>query len=73
MARTGRSTINYVVAIAGALILAYGIVRLSEGMSVFYSLIAVLGFLVAGYGVFDERRARRGTPESEVDGGRTIE
>ena len=65
--------INTVAAVVGIVMLGYGI----YGMAIVFTLIsavwAVLGFLIVGWAVLDRRRFRRGTPESEVDGGHTIE
>jgi hypothetical protein len=58
---------------AGALSMAVGIIGLMDGFSVGSTFFAVLGFLIAGWAVLDYRRFMRGTPESEVEGGRTIE
>jgi membrane associated rhomboid family serine protease len=69
-----RASWIYVVAgVLGGIFIGFGVVGLSGGISLSATFIAVLGFLVAGWALFDYRRFRRGTPESEVDGGRTIE
>jgi uncharacterized membrane protein YdcZ (DUF606 family) len=59
--------------VVGGVFIAFGIIGLSSGISVGATFLAVLGFLIAGWAVLDYRRFQRGTPESEVDGGRTIE
>ena len=73
MAEPRGSWINFVGGAAGAVALALGIVRLTTEFSFLGTFLAVLGFLVLGWAVLDYRRFRRGLPESEVDGGRTIE
>ncbi len=65
--------INVVAFLAGCAILAFGVMGLMGGFSVWSSFLAVFGFLVAGWAVLDYRRFLRGTPESEVEGGHTIE
>lgn len=65
--------IHVVAIIAGAAAMLVGIGRFVVSGSLAGSVIAVLGFLVLGWSVLDARRYRRGTPESEVDGGHTIE
>jgi hypothetical protein len=57
----------------GAIIFLTGIFGLTRGLSLGDSLFAVLGFLIMSWAALDYRRFRRGTPESEVGGGRTIE
>jgi hypothetical protein len=65
--------INVVAATVGGVALGIGIGRLVFGITLGGTLWAVIGFLLVGWAVFDRRKFRRGTPESEVDGGRTIE
>lgn len=65
--------INFAAGAVGAILLAIGIVGLMDGFSVRSSFMAVLGFLVLSWAALDYRRYRKGTPESEVDGGHTIE
>ena len=65
--------INFSAGAVGAILLAIGIVGLMHGFSLRSSFMAVLGFLVIGWAALDYRRYRRGTPESEVEGGHTIE
>ena len=65
--------VNVLGATVGGIALGSGVVRLFAGFSLLGTLWAVIGFLVLGWAVFDSRRFRRGTPESEVDGGHTIE
>lgn len=65
--------INVVAATVGGVALGIGIGRLVFAITLGGTLWAVMGFLLVGWAVFDRRKFRRGTPESEVDGGRTIE
>jgi hypothetical protein len=73
MAEPQRGWIHLLGGIAGAILVALGILRLMHDFSVMGSFLAVLGFLIAGWAALDYRRFRRGTPESEVEGGHTIE
>ncbi|CAN5687191.1 MAG: hypothetical protein H0U67_00070 [Gemmatimonadetes bacterium] len=69
-----RSPWIYVIAaIVGCVALGIGIGRMMAGLSMMNATWAVLGFLVLGWALLDRRKYRRGTPESEIDGGRTIE
>lgn len=66
--------INLVGGLVGCVLLATGILGLiSGGFGLWDSFIAVLGFLIVSWAAFDYRRFRRGTAESEVDGGHVIE
>ena len=65
--------INVVGAIVGGFAFGYGIAALSRGFALLPVVWSVLGFLVLGWAIFDLRRFARGTPESELDGGHTIE
>ena len=73
MPRTRSPWLNAAAAIVGAVALLSGIVRLVYGFSLHGATWAIIGFLILGWAVFDRRKFIRGTPESEVDGGRTIE
>lgn len=73
MARVRGAWINALGGAAGGILLAIGIVGLIEGFSFLSTFLAVLGFLVIGWAALDYRKYVRGTPESEVDGGRVIE
>ena len=68
-----RPWINVLAGVTGGVALGVGIGWLIAGAVLTGSVLAVLGFLVVGWAVLDRRRFRRGTPESEVDGGHTIE
>jgi uncharacterized membrane protein YdcZ (DUF606 family) len=66
--------IYWVAGILGGLVLAAGLIGMARtGVTVRESLLAVVGFLILGWAVLDYRKYRRGTPESELGGGRTIE
>lgn len=65
--------VNVVGATVGGLVLGLGLGSLYSGFSLGGITWAVLGFLMVGWAFFDRRLFRRGTPESEVDGGKTIE
>jgi cation transporter-like permease len=65
--------VNVVAAVVGGVMFGMGIARMILAFSLLSLVWAVLGFLVLGWAVLDRRRFRRGTPESEVDGGHTIE
>lgn len=65
--------INVVAVVFGVILLMYGVLGLREGFDVMSTFVAVVGFLVAGWSVLSYRRFQRGTPESEVEGGHTIE
>lgn len=73
MANIRSPWINVIAATVGGLALGLGVGKLYFEFSLAGLVWAVLGFLVVGWAVFDRRKFRRGTPESEVDGGRTIE
>jgi hypothetical protein len=73
MAEPRRGWINGVVGAVGAIVFAIGILGLTTGLSTWDTFVAVFGFIVMGWAVLDYRRFRRGTPESEVGGGHTIE
>ncbi len=65
--------INVLAAVVGGVMLGIGLARMIFAFSLASLVWAVLGFLILGWAVLDRRRFRRGTPESEVDGGYTIE
>lgn len=65
--------VNVAAGVVGGIAMGMGVGRLYFGFTMGGLLWAVLGFLLVGWAVFDRRKFRRGTPESEVDGGRTIE
>ena len=65
--------VNVAAAVVGGVVMGVGLGRLLIQPTLRASVLAVLGFLIVGWAVLDRRRFRRGTPESEVDGGRTIE
>ena len=65
--------INTVAGLVGLAALAWGLTLLVTAPSLRGVVWSVFGFLVLGWAIFDRRKFSRGTPESEVDGGRTIE
>lgn len=65
--------VNLVSAIVGGAAFGMGIARFIASGSPMGLLWALVGFLLLGWAVFDRRRFTWGTPESEVDGGRTLE
>jgi hypothetical protein len=65
--------INVIAAAVGGVAMGIGISRLTVEFTMIGAVWAVLGFLILGWAILDRRRYRRGTGESEVDGGRTIE
>lgn len=73
MANIRGAWVNLLGAIAGSALIAVGVIGLRYGFHFWDSFIAVLGFLILGWAALDYRRFRRGTPESELDGGHTIE
>ncbi len=73
MAEPRSRWVNVLGALVGGLVFGIGLARMILEFSQLSMVLAVLGFLVLGWAVLDRRRFRRGTPESEVDGGHTIE
>lgn len=73
MSNRSGNWINFVAGVLGGFLLGMGVAGLARGFSTWDSFLAVLGFLIASWAVLDYRRFRRGTPESEVEGGHTIE
>ena len=65
--------INRVAALVGLAAFLRGIYLLVQAVTLYGAVWAMLGFLVLGWAYFDRRKFLRGTPESEVGGGRTIE
>ena len=65
--------INRVAALVGLAVFLRGIYILVQAVTLYGVVWAVFGFLILGWAYFDRRKFLRGTPESEVDGGRTIE
>lgn len=70
MARIDSPWVNVVAATVGGLALGLGLGSLYSGFTMGGIFWAVLGFLVVGWAIFDRRRFRKGTPESE---GKTVE
>jgi hypothetical protein len=73
MSRLRGGWINLLAFLGGCAGFARGVVGLMDGITLPYTVFAVLSFLIAGWAALDYRRFVRGTPESEVGGGRTIE
>jgi hypothetical protein len=65
--------INTIAGLIGLLAMLWGLSLLVTEISLRGVVWAVIGFLVLGWAFIDRRKFARGTPESEVDGGRTIE
>jgi hypothetical protein len=65
--------LNIVAAIVGGIVLGFGVGRFAHHPSLLPAVTAVIGLIVLWYAVSDRRKARPGTPESERDGGHTIE
>ena len=65
--------VNVLAAIAGGIALGIGIGRMVVGFTVGAGVWTVIGLIVLWWALSDRRKFRRGTPESEVDGSRTVE
>ena len=65
--------INVVAAVAGGLLLGFGIGRFAHEPTIAAGLATVFGLILLWWAVSDRRKLRRGTPESEADGSHTIE
>ena len=65
--------INVVGAIAGGLLLGFGIGRFAHTPAVGPAVYAVIGLILLWWSISDRRKASRDTPESETRGGHTIE
>jgi hypothetical protein len=65
--------LNIVAAILGGIVLGFGVGRFAHHPSLLPAVTAVIGLVVLWYAVSDRRKSRPGTPESESDGGHTIE
>lgn len=73
MAESRRAWLNVLSGLLGGLLFGLGIAGLVLRFNLWDTMLAVFGFLVIGWAVLDYRRFRPGTPESEVEGGHTIE
>lgn len=60
--------LHYLAGFLGGILLGYGVAHLSEGFSLWYGFLSLVGLIVLGWAIVDYRRFRHGTPESEVDG-----
>lgn len=65
--------INVVASVVGGLILGTGIGQLIFGFSIGAAVWTVIGLIILWWSLSDRQKFTRGTPESEVDGSRTIE
>ena len=73
MATRRRAWVNVLAGAVGGIALGMGVGRLYFGFTLWGVVWAVLGFLIIGWSIFDQRISRPGNPESEIRGGRTIE
>jgi hypothetical protein len=71
--RKRRVWVNVLAGALGGVALGMGVGRLYFGFTLWGLFWAVLGFLIIGWSVFDQRASRPGNPESEIRGGRNIE
>lgn len=71
--------INAVAALAGGILLGFGLgrfandLRFGRGFSVPYAVLAVLGLILLWWAISERRKADSTDPESEMDGSHTIE
>ena len=65
--------INVVAAIAGGIMLGFGIGRFAHEPSPVPAIAAVLGLIVLWWSIADRRKYTPGNPESETDGSHTVE
>ena len=65
--------INVLAAVAGGLLLGFGIGRFAHEPSVVAAVATVFGLILLWWAVSDRRKFRRGNPESETDGSHTVE
>ena len=73
MAMKRRAWINVAAGVIGGVALGLGLGRLYFGFVLPGLFWAVLGFLLIGWSVFDQRSARPGNPESDIRGGHNVE
>jgi hypothetical protein len=73
MAMKRRAWVNVVAGVIGGVALGLGLGRLYFGFVLPGLFWAVLGFLLIGWSVFDQRSARPGNPESDIRGGHNVE
>jgi hypothetical protein len=73
MKRSRPPWINVAAGVVGGIALGLGLGRLYFGATLAGVFWAVAGFLLVGWAVWDRRAATPGTPESEADGGHTVE
>lgn len=65
--------VNVLAAIAGGVLLGYGLGTIPGGVRPAGMVCTVLGLIILWWALVDRRKAMRGTPESERDGSHTIE
>ncbi|HET7273610.1 MAG TPA: hypothetical protein VFI91_00430 [Longimicrobiaceae bacterium] len=65
--------LDAIAAVAGGLALGIGLTRMVLDFSLLACVIAVIGFLILWWVLADARVFRRGNPESDDGGTRTIE
>ena len=71
--------INGGAALAGGVLLGFGLGRVANGMRfgggvpMAYAVLSVMGMLLLWWAISERRKADPGDPESELDGSHTIE
>lgn len=65
--------INVVAAVAGGLLLGFGIGRLARQPTVGSAIASLMGVILLWWALNARRQMRPGNPESEADGSHTIE
>lgn len=73
MTRRRSVWVNVAAGTVGGIALGLGIGRLYFGFTLWGVFWAVLGFLLVGWSVFDQRSSRGENPESDIRGGHTVE
>jgi hypothetical protein len=65
--------VNVLAAVVGGIALGTGIGRMVIGFTIGAGVWTVIGLIILWWALSDRRKFRRGTPESETDGSRTVE
>lgn len=73
MARIRRAWVNIAAGVIGGVALGLGLGRFYFGYTASGAFWAVLGFLLVGWTIFDQRASHPENPESEIGGGRNVE
>jgi hypothetical protein len=73
MNRLNSFWINIIAAVVGGVSLGWGIGRLAGGAMIAGGVWTIIGAILLWWSFADRRKWRGGSPESEVDGSRTIE